>query len=243
LPKINFPTQLATTLSNVQDTRVKQGLKNRQMIQRTITTLITPLHTLGRTVALDTRHYIETNFDRKPTKIANIRVNSLTPTSATIAWDTNHLSRSSKVNYGTSTSYGQEVFEGDALTDHHQVTITDLQPETLYYFEVMNQQRDYVFDAYYTLTTPKEGTSNNTAPLLPQIATLTQDTEVRKEPNPEAEVLHTFKTNTSYRALLTQDGWVAILLPTGGQGWVPVSNVTLKDQTGESETAENRGGE
>lgn len=93
-------------------------------------------------------------FVPEPTKIANVRVAKSTPTSMTITWETNHPANG-KVNYGLTADYGQDV-QTDKRITQHEFTVTGLKPNTTYYYEVMSQNRNYVYDANHTFTTPKE---------------------------------------------------------------------------------------
>lgn len=91
-------------------------------------------------------------FDREPTKILAVRVEKVTPTSAVIYWRTNHHATSA-INYGFDTSYGNKVQSNDRVKEH-RLELTNLEPGKTYFFEVMSQNKNYVYDAYYTFTTP-----------------------------------------------------------------------------------------
>ncbi|KKR91230.1 hypothetical protein A2409_03755 [Candidatus Curtissbacteria bacterium RIFOXYC1_FULL_41_36] len=93
-------------------------------------------------------------FVPEPTKISNTQVAKSTPNSMTITWETNHPA-SGKVNYGLTADYGQDV-QSDKRTTQHEFTITGLASDTTYHYEVMSQNRNYVYDANHTFTTPKE---------------------------------------------------------------------------------------
>lgn len=93
-------------------------------------------------------------FATEPTRISNVAVKINSPTSATITWETNHPA-TSKVNYGLD-----ETYPFDSQTDlrvmHHEITLTDLKPNTEYHFEVMSQNHNYVYDANRKFSTPGE---------------------------------------------------------------------------------------
>ena len=93
-------------------------------------------------------------FDEAPTQISNVAIDRISSTSATISWQTNHHA-TSVVNYGTSTSYGSKIDLSERIKDH-SITLTDLRPNTKYYFEVMSHGKNYVYDAYYTFETPEK---------------------------------------------------------------------------------------
>lgn len=220
-----------------QDTRVRTGLSNRQVIGKQILTVWNTVSGRVNNLALRARAIAEIALDSEPTKISNLKIAALTPTSAVIEWDTNHLTRLGKVNYGTfaNQAYDKEAFEADGLRDHHRVELTGLDPATTYYFEVMNQNGGYVFDAYYALTTPaQEGVFNQE--LVPQVAVIAvEEVSVLAEPDPAAQVVTTVKKGETYRALLVQGEWVSILLPTRAQGWVRAEQVSLHDEVREVE--------
>jgi len=52
----------------------------------------------------------------------------------------------------STVKYGQEIW-ADQGDKYHVVKITGLKPGTNYFFEVMSQNKNYAFDAYYTFTT------------------------------------------------------------------------------------------
>ena len=72
----------------------------------------------------------------------------------TITWETNHPANG-KVNYGLTADYGQDV-QSDKRITNHEFTVTGLTPNTTYYYEVMSQNRNYVYDANHTFTTPAD---------------------------------------------------------------------------------------
>lgn len=108
----------------------------------------------GYRVKIGSQLFLATIFDEEPTRIYDVRVAALTPTSATIFWRTNHPA-TSKVNYGLSTSYGLDVYSSRKVTEH-RLNLEDLLPGQTYFFEVLSQNKNVTFDAYYTFTTPAE---------------------------------------------------------------------------------------
>jgi hypothetical protein len=66
--------------------------------------------------------------------ISNVAVSGITWDSATITWDTDQLA-DSRVEYGTTTSYGSFVLDS-ALTTSHGVVLGGLAPSTTYHFKV-----------------------------------------------------------------------------------------------------------
>lgn len=91
-------------------------------------------------------------FVDEPTAIADVQVTTLSPTSATISWTTNHPA-TGKVNYGLDETYPLDV-QTTKRTTYHEFTLTNLQPDTEYHFEVMSQNKNYVYDANRRFKTP-----------------------------------------------------------------------------------------
>lgn len=93
-------------------------------------------------------------LDGSPTVISDVTVEQLTSTSVVITWKTNHQA-TSKVNYGTTLDFGKDK-QTTKRSYNHRVEITGLDPNTTYYYEVMSQSRDYVYDAHHVFVTPDE---------------------------------------------------------------------------------------
>ncbi len=108
----------------------------------------------GEWISYSVISFKEIVLDKEPTKISNVKVEKLTPTSAVIFWKTNHLS-DSKVNWGETLDYGKTV-QADEKVHEHRIEITGLEPESKYFYEVMSQNKNYVYDANHEFTTPKE---------------------------------------------------------------------------------------
>ena len=84
-------------------------------------------------------------FVNEPTKIANVQVATLSSTSVKVSWETNHPANG-KVNYGLDRTYSFDI-QSEKRVTHHEFNLTDLQPDTTYYFEVMSHNKNYVYDA------------------------------------------------------------------------------------------------
>lgn len=93
-------------------------------------------------------------LDKEPTKISNVKVEKLTVSLVVISWETNHLA-TSKVNYGETLDYGNDV-QSSRKVHEHKLEVTGLKPETKYYYEVMSQNKNYVYDAHHEFLTPRE---------------------------------------------------------------------------------------
>ena len=74
--------------------------------------------------------------DTTPPVISNVVVSSITGSSATITWTTDEAANS-KVNYGTSTSYGSSASDGGYVTSH-SLNLTSLASGTTYHFQVVS---------------------------------------------------------------------------------------------------------
>lgn len=91
-------------------------------------------------------------FVTTPTIITNVRVAVINPTSAKVSWETNHPANG-KVNYGLDRTYPFDV-QSEKRVTQHEFTLTDLAPDTVYHFEVMSHNNNYVYDANREFRTP-----------------------------------------------------------------------------------------
>jgi len=69
--------------------------------------------------------------------ISNPVVINRTPSSAKVTWTTN-VPATSTVAYGTTTNYGNQATDSSLVTNH-QITVTGLQPETTYHYQIRSQ--------------------------------------------------------------------------------------------------------
>ena len=93
-------------------------------------------------------------FIDEPTKIYEVKTIVQSPTSVTISWKTNQPA-TGKVNYGLDKTYPFDS-QLDKRTTNHEFTLSNLEPNTLYFFEVMSQAKTYVYDANREFRTMKE---------------------------------------------------------------------------------------
>lgn len=91
-------------------------------------------------------------FVNEPTKISDVKVIVLSPTSAKVSWVTNHPANS-KVSYGLDETHPLDI-QTDKRTTYHEFTLSNLTPNTEYHFEVMSQNKNYVYDANRKFKTP-----------------------------------------------------------------------------------------
>ncbi|MDD5567458.1 MAG: fibronectin type III domain-containing protein [Patescibacteria group bacterium] len=90
----------------------------------------------------------------EPTLITNALVSEISETEAKVTWETNHPA-TSKVRFGPTTAYGQEVFDSTLVADHALV-LSDLTPGTTYHYEVLSTGNTVAIDADATFTTSEE---------------------------------------------------------------------------------------
>ncbi|MFA6525661.1 MAG: fibronectin type III domain-containing protein, partial [Patescibacteria group bacterium] len=77
-----------------------------------------------------------TTSELENTVITNVQVANISTTSVLISWTTNHAA-DSKVRYGLTTDYGDEVYNSELVTSH-EITISGLQPDTKYHYEILS---------------------------------------------------------------------------------------------------------
>ncbi len=85
--------------------------------------------------------------------LSNIRVLSVTSSSAIIGWDTDQLSNS-LIEYGKTTGYGSDVVDLDYYVLEHNMSLANLDPNQRYHFRVISTTKwnhsttsdDYYFD-------------------------------------------------------------------------------------------------
>ncbi len=90
----------------------------------------------------------------EPTRIYEVKTEILSPTSVKISWKTNQPA-TGKVNYGLDKTYPFDI-QSDKRVTNHEFTLTNLQPDTVYFFELMSQAKSYVYDASREFRTTKE---------------------------------------------------------------------------------------
>ncbi|KKP59147.1 MAG: Fibronectin type III domain protein, partial [Candidatus Gottesmanbacteria bacterium GW2011_GWA1_34_13] len=85
-------------------------------------------------------------FVPEPTKISNVTAVALSPTSVKVSWTTNHPANG-KVNWGYDDGIYEFEDQTDKRTSKHEFVLENLKPDTEYHYEVMSQNRNYVYDA------------------------------------------------------------------------------------------------
>ena len=74
-------------------------------------------------------------------EITGVSISDVTPSTATIRWWTT-LPATTRLRYGTTSSYGLEVDLGQELTTGHLVVLSGLTSETRYHFEAISEDED-----------------------------------------------------------------------------------------------------
>ncbi len=93
------------------------------------------------------------NFVPEPTKISDVQVAVLSPTSVKVTWQTNHPANG-KVNYGFRDGDYDFEEQMEKRTTYHEFVLENLKPDTEYHYEVMSQNKNYVYDASRKFKTP-----------------------------------------------------------------------------------------
>jgi hypothetical protein len=176
------------------------------------------------------------NPDTTPPVISSVQASGITTTSAVITWTTDEPA-TSYVNYGLTTSYGGTV--GSSLTVLlHSVTLTGLNPSTLYHFRVRSTDAstnesvsgDYTFQ---TLTPP-----DTTPPIISNVAVSdVTDTSVKIswQTNESADSLIDYGLTTSYSLAASSTSLVtahSFDLAGLSRGTVYHFRITSKDAAG-----------
>lgn len=88
--------------------------------------------------------------------ISDVLVVDVSDISVVVTWTTDRAA-ASKVRYGTTTDFGTTAQNTEYLTDH-SISISGLEPNTQYYYEVISWDVDgiYAYDSYATFTTGEE---------------------------------------------------------------------------------------
>lgn len=108
---------------------------------------VTATDTLGQTRISTDVTFTTTTL----TTISSVTATVTSPTTATIAWTTNHAA-TSKVNYGTTTSYGSELSD-TTTTVSHSLNLTNLTPNTTYHYQITSVGNSTATTSDATLTT------------------------------------------------------------------------------------------
>lgn len=101
------------------------------------------------------------SLDTTPLVINSVQISSLTASQVTISWTTDKSSNST-INYGTTHQLGFTKHDSNFL-ENHSLTISNMQSETTYYFEVISYDysghiaRDNNSGNYYSFTTGNGG--------------------------------------------------------------------------------------
>lgn len=95
----------------------------------------------GRTPTPMSDRTFTTTTTVPPITISGIYVDNITLTSAVVHWTTN-VASNSRVDYGTTTSYGAMRYNGSLVTSH-AITLTGLSQGTTYHYKVTSKRSGY----------------------------------------------------------------------------------------------------
>lgn len=90
----------------------------------------------------------------QPLQISDVKVIPLSSNSVEITWKTNHKA-TSKVNYGLTRIYDREQQDSKKVKDH-SIILTGLKPGATYHYEMISQNKGYVYDADRVFVTPEK---------------------------------------------------------------------------------------
>ncbi|MFA5854428.1 MAG: fibronectin type III domain-containing protein [Patescibacteria group bacterium] len=151
--------------------------------------------------------YTFTTPDSTAPVISNVSATLVTGTSARIVWDTNE-DTNSRVDYGTTISYGSNVAVG-AFVNTHAVDLAGLTPSTTYHFRVTSadSSNNSASSADFTFTT-----SDTVAPTISNIAVdaITETSaRVNWATDELADSTVRYGLTNAYGATVTNNGLVA----------------------------------
>lgn len=95
------------------------------------------------------------NFVSEPTQISEVKTEIIDSATVKISWNTNHPA-TGKVNFGFQEGEYEFEQQTEKRTTYHEFILTDLKPGTEYHYEVMSQNKNYVYDANRQFRTPLE---------------------------------------------------------------------------------------
>jgi hypothetical protein len=140
-----------------------------------------------------------TLVDTRPPQITNVQVSNIGTSAATISWLTDEPA-TTQVNYGSTTSYGQQTPVNNNLVTGHSVALTSLSANTIYHYRLSstdasgNSQTsiDLTFTTLSADTRPPQIANVNVSNISSSAATITWTTD---EP---ATTQAIYGTTTSY---------------------------------------------
>ncbi len=143
-----------------------------------------------------------------PPIISNIQVTNLTPTSATVSWDTDKSANSS-LAFGFTTAYASGTVSNSAYVTHHTFDIFGLTPDTVYHYKltsvdltllsVSSDDRSFVT---LTITTPPVISNVQAVSITDNSAIIVWNTD-----RPANSIVE-YGTSTAYGQSVSQLGYV-----------------------------------
>lgn len=177
--------------------------------------------------------------DSAPPSISDISVSSVTQNSATINWVTNEQANS-KVNYGTTNSYGSSKTDSSFVTVH-SLTLTGLTSNTTYHFEVVstdgsNNTATSSDNSFVTQSAQSAPPTPNTTTQSAAPSTATTNPKPPEIPNDTVAPVVTITTDltASFKAAPIISGnardnnkvYLVEYSTDNGLNWLPVDSVT-----------------
>jgi hypothetical protein len=140
--------------------------------------------------------------DSTPPNITNVLISGMTETSATISWTTDEAA-DTKVEYGTTSSYGSTTTLNSSSVTSHSQSISGLSASTLYHYKVLSRDDagNLATSSGYTFTT-----TDNTAPVISsvQAAAITESSvTISWTTNEASDTKIWYGTTTSYGSSTT----------------------------------------
>lgn len=159
-PKLQLPTppsfdlRIASPNFSGMIASLDTGIQNaRHSVYLAAQPVQTALANTSSKVGKNTAATIDLWLDSHPTTITGLQVQEVGTDYAIITWETNHYS-TSKVSYGDSHDYGQDVQDTEKVR-FHEMKVTGLEPGRTYYYEVMSHGNTYAYDARHEFSTQK----------------------------------------------------------------------------------------
>lgn len=138
-------TNILNYLRNVSEATVQMIAA----VLKTPTLIATRMQTW---IAYSTGAFGEIVLNQEPTRITDVRIVEVGRDYAIVEWNTNHFTKNNKINWGETTEYGAHAFAED-FQKKHTVKLEGLKPGVAYKFEVMSQNKNYVYDSFHEFVT------------------------------------------------------------------------------------------
>ncbi len=158
----------------------------------------------GNTTTTNDSTFMTLANDTTSPVISNASVSSINSTGATISWTTNE-SATTKVEYGTTTSYGT-VINPSGMTTDHNVVLSGLVPNTTYHYKITS--RDASGNTISTSDATFMTSADSTAPVISNISVgslTTSGAVITWKTNENSTTQVRYGTTTSYGNVVNND--------------------------------------